>query len=368
MDQLKKTPIFPLYETYGAKVIDFGGWALPVQFQGIIEEHNRVREQAGLFDVSHMGEIVVTGEDALSFLQYLCTNDIAKLQMGRAIYTLLCYENGGTVDDVIIYRTDTNAYMLVVNASNVDKVEQWMNLQRNYKQNWDVTIDNVSAQIAQLAIQGPKAQEILQVVTDYDLSQIKRFHFVKDAPILHTKALISRTGYTGEDGFEIYIDSKDGALIWTELLIKGASLGLAPIGLGARDTLRLEAGLPLYGQELSQEITPMEAQLEYFVSFDKGDFIGREALLEQKEQGLKRRLVGFQMIDRGIPRTHYPVFAEEKQVGEVTSGTFSPTLKLNIGMALVSKNYSAIGQSIEIEIRGKKIKAEVIPKPFFKRK
>ncbi len=364
MEHLKKTPLFSLYEQYGGKVIDFGGWALPVQFQGILDEHQAVRERAGLFDVSHMGEITVTGEDAQNFLQYLCTNDIAKLNVNQAMYTFFCYENGGVVDDLLVYKLDEQKYLLVVNAANTDKDFAWVQQQLQEK-HWSVDAENISDATAQLAIQGPLAEKIAQKLTEYPLDTIKRFRFAQDVLIGGVRALVSRTGYTGEDGFEIYCDAKEAASLWNLLLETGKEDGLEPIGLGARDTLRFEACLPLYGQELSADISPLEANLGFFVKLGKEeDFIGKQVLLAQKEQGIPRKLIGFQMIERGVPRSHYEVYAGEQKIGEVTTGTFSPTLKKNIGLALVDAAYAEIGHSIEIAVRGKHIKAEIIKTPF----
>jgi aminomethyltransferase len=361
---LKRTPLFPIYQDYDARVIDFGGWELPVQFAGIQKEHAAVREQAGLFDVSHMGEVIVTGSDSTSYLQKLTTNDVAKLQIGQCQYSLMCYEDGGVVDDLLVYRTDENAYMLVINASNIDKDFDWM------KQNLegDVHLDNVSDSTALLALQGPLAEQILSKLTAAPLSELKAFRFLGQVEVAGMKALVSRTGYTGEDGFELYIAAEDAIAMWKKLLEAGEPEGLIPVGLGARDTLRFEARLPLYGQELSKSITPLEAGLSFFVKLDKGDFIGREALAGQKQNGIPRKLVGIEMIGRGIPRCHYPVYSTEGQaIGEVTTGTQSPTLKKNVGLALIDSSYSTIGTELDVEIRGSMIRAKVVATPFYKR-
>jgi aminomethyltransferase len=362
---LKQTPLYPLYERYGAKTIDFGGWELPVYFSGIQKEHEAVREKAGLFDVSHMGEVVVSGPDALRFLQYLTTNDVSRLRAGQAQYSLMCYPDGGVVDDLLVYRLADDRFMLVVNAANIDKDLDWLHKHAE----GDVTIDDISDETALLALQGPLAETILQRLTPVDLSQLPGFHFVENAQVGETKALISRTGYTGEDGFELYAAASEAIALWERLLEAGREDGLVPAGLGARDTLRFEARLPLYGQELSPHISPLEAGLGFFVKLaDKGDFIGREALERQKQHGVPRKLVGLEMIDRGIPRSHYPVYADGERIGEVTTGTQSPTFKTNIGLALIRSEYAAIGSEVEVEIRGKRLRARVVKTPFYTRR
>lgn len=364
MIELKRTPLYPLYANYpGARCIDFGGWDLPVQFSGIQKEHEAVRNQAGLFDVSHMGEFMVTGSFAEAFLQQLTTNDVSKLSDGQAQYTLMCYPTGGVVDDLLVYRFSANQYLVVVNASNIDKDYEWM---REHLIE-DVTIENISSELALLALQGPHAAAIMALVTDYDCNPLAPFHFAKDVSVGGVKALISRTGYTGEDGYEIYVSANHAADVWKTLMDQGEPLGLIPAGLGARDTLRFEARLPLYGQELSNTISPLEAGVGFFVKLNKGEFIGREALMDQKANGLTRKMVGIEMIDRGIPRTHYPIYAYDKCIGEVTTGTQSPTLKRNLGLALIDANYTEIGTEVWVEIRGKRLKAEVIKTPFYKR-
>ncbi|HHW4572161.1 TPA: glycine cleavage system aminomethyltransferase GcvT [Listeria monocytogenes] len=360
MTELLKTPIHPLYAKYGAKTIDFGGWDLPVQFAGIKAEHEAVRTDAGLFDVSHMGEILVKGPDSTSYLQYLLTNDIEKIKIGKAQYNIMCYETGGTVDDLVVYKKSETEYILVVNAANTDKDFEWM--VKNIR--GDVSVTNVSSEYGQLALQGPNAEKILAKLTDVDLSSISFFGFVEDADVAGVKTIISRSGYTGEDGFEIYMPSADAGKVFEAILAEG----VAPIGLGARDTLRLEAVLALYGQELSKDITPLEAGLNFVVKLKKeADFIGKEALIKQKEAGLNRKLVGIELIERGIPRHDYPVFLNEEEIGIVTSGTQSPTLGTNIGLALIDTAYTEIGQEVEVGIRNKKIKAKIVPTPFYKR-
>ncbi|MBA4535796.1 glycine cleavage system aminomethyltransferase GcvT [Bacillus aquiflavi] len=364
MSQLKRTPLFDAYKEYGAKTIDFGGWELPVQFSSIKEEHEAVRTKAGLFDVSHMGEIEVKGPDSLNFLQKMMTNDVSKINIGDAQYTAMCYDNGGTVDDLLIYKLADEHYLLVVNAANTEKDYEWLmeHLHGNVK------IENVSPEFAQLAIQGPKAEEILQKLTKENLANIRFFKFKQDVLINGKKALVSRTGYTGENGFEIYCSNEDVVSLWHEMLEAGKEDGLVPCGLGARDTLRFEANLVLYGQEISPQITPLEAGIGFAVKVNKeADFIGKQALKEQKEAGVPRKLVGIEMIDRGIPRNGYPVFKADEQIGEVTTGTQSPTLKKNIGLALIKANEAELGTELEVEIRKKRLKAKIIKTPFYKR-
>lgn len=366
MSDLLRTPLFPLYSQYeGVRCIDFGGWELPVQFSGIQKEHEAVRERAGLFDVSHMGEFTVTGEQAEAFLQHMTTNDVTVIAPGQAQYTLMCYPDGGVVDDLLIYKLAEQHYMLVVNASNIDK--DWAWLQEHLTPG--VILTNASEQTALLALQGPLAVEILSKVTGThtDTGSIEPFRFVQDAHVCGVKLLLSRTGYTGEDGFELYVSAEQAALVWNGLMEAGADLGLVPTGLGARDTLRFEAKLPLYGQELSPTISPLEAGLGMFVKLNTGPFIGHEALLQQKNDGPDRKLVGIEVLERGIPRPHYPIYADGVQIGEVTTGTQSPTLKRNLGLALIDARHAALGTPLEIEIRGKKLKAEVVRTPFHKR-
>ncbi|WP_399632613.1 glycine cleavage system aminomethyltransferase GcvT [Sporosarcina sp. SG10008] len=363
-ESLKRTVLFDSYAEYGGKTIDFGGWELPVQFSSIKAEHEAVRTKAGLFDVSHMGEVLVTGEGALLYLQKMVTNDVSKLKDGQAQYTAMCYESGGTVDDLLIYKRGDNNYLLVVNASNIDKDLEWMNSHTTD----DVKIEDASSSYALLALQGPIAQEVLQTLTDEPLADIKFFRFKENVDISGHQVLVSRTGYTGEDGFEIYGSPEAIVALWSVILKAGASEGVVPAGLGARDTLRFEAGLPLYGQELSKDISPLETGLGFVVKLNKEeDFFGKEVLASQKENGVPRKLVGVEMIDKGIPRTGYKVFLGEEQIGEVTTGTQSPTLKKNIGFALLNSEHTAEGTEIEVEIRAKRLKAVIIATPFYKR-
>ncbi|MCH1642908.1 glycine cleavage system aminomethyltransferase GcvT [Paenibacillus timonensis] len=365
---LRRTPLYSGYARYeGVRCIDFGGWELPVQFSGIQKEHEAVRERAGLFDVSHMGEFFVEGPEAERFLQRMTTNDATLLEPGKAQYTLLCYPDGGVVDDLLIYKLDEEKYMLVVNASNIEKDWEWL-LQHLPAEG--VAMRNASDETALLAVQGPLASSLLSPLCEgQDPGALRPFTFIRDARVAGIPVLLSRTGYTGEDGFELYVAAEHAEALWDVLMDAGAPLGLLPAGLGARDTLRFEACLPLYGQELGPDITPLEAGLNRFVKLEQSDFIGRDALVQQRKDGIPRRLVGLEMIDRGIPRTHYPVFAEgsEEPIGEVTTGTQSPTLKKNLGLAILASRYTEPGTIVEVDIRGKRLKAKVVPLPFYRR-
>ncbi|MDR3349400.1 MAG: glycine cleavage system aminomethyltransferase GcvT [Acidaminococcales bacterium] len=360
----KQTPLYQIHLDAGAKMVEFGGWLMPVQYSGIIEEHHAVRQKAGLFDVSHMGEFLVRGKDAEAFIQKLAVNDISVMQPGQAQYSPMCYENGGTVDDLLIYKHAGNDYMLVVNAGNIDKDWQWAN---RHKVGFDVEISDISGQTALVALQGPLSQEIIAGVLDADLGRLGYYRFLPSVRVAGIKTLLSRTGYTGEDGFELYCDAADAAALWRALLRAGAAHGLLPAGLGARDTLRFEACLPLYGHELSAEITPVEAGLGMFVKPDKGIFNGQAVLAAQKKDGAARALIGLEMTGRGIARADYPVWADGKPIGRITTGSVAPTLGKNLGLALVDKNYARIGQELFVEIRGKQVAAKVIKKPFYKR-
>ncbi len=363
---MKKTPINELHKELGGKLIDFGGWELPVLYTSIIEEHNAVRENAGLFDVSHMGEITIKGSDAKAFINYLITNDISTISNQQVVYTPMCYHDGGTVDDLLVYQKSEFDYLLVVNASNVLKDFKWISDQvKDFK----VTVKNCSNEYVQIAIQGPKAEKILQLLTSTSLQQISFFTFIEKVDINGIKALVSRTGYTGEDGFEIYADAKDGSKLFSLLLQTGKDYGILPCGLGARDTLRFESALPLYGHELTKDITPVEAGLTYFIKPEKENFIGKDKIVKQIEEKPKRRLVGFEMIDKGIARSEYLVFDEEgNKIGFVTSGSFSPSLQKNLGLALVDRKFRKRDTLIYIEVRNKTKQAKVVKKPFYKKK
>ncbi|MDD4168968.1 MAG: glycine cleavage system aminomethyltransferase GcvT [Desulfotomaculaceae bacterium] len=363
MDNLLKTPLYDLHHKYGGKMVEFAGWALPVYYSGILDEHEAVRSRAGLFDVSHMGRIEVKGKGALRFLQMLITGDAGIMVDGKAMYSLMCYPHGGVVDDILIYRFGPEHFLVVVNASNTDKDHNWMVQNKTD----DVEIINLSRDTAQLALQGPQAEKILQGLTTVNLSELRFFRMLCDIKIAGFNCLVSRTGYTGEDGFEVYTSTCHAQALWEAILQAGSSDGVVPAGLGARDTLRMEACLPLYGHELSPDITPLEAGLAKFVNFYKLSFIGREALTDLFEKGTARKLVGFEMEDRGIPRAHYAVESGGREIGSVTSGGYSPTLKKNIGLALIDAAYSKQGEKIDVIIRNKRQRALIVPTPFFKK-
>lgn len=356
-----QTALFEIHKALGAKIVDFGGWDMPVQYTNIIDEHINTRNNASLFDISHMGVFDITGEDALEFVQYIITNDVSSLMENSAIYTPLCYENGTFVDDIIIYKQSITRFRLVVNASNIDKDFFWI---ENFSKNYNINIKNLSDKVAILALQGPKAINILQSIVETNLSKINKFSFFSGS-IDNVEVMIARTGYTGEDGFELYFDMGKSEQIWNILFEKGKSEGLKPVGLGARDTLRLEAGMRLYGNDIDESSTPMEANLKWTVKFNKSDFVGKKALQEQIN-GVKKTLVGFEMIDKPIARHGYTIHKDGNNIGYVTSGTFSPSLKKPIGMAYISTDYYELGNEIEISIRNKQYRARVINMPFVK--
>lgn len=366
-NELKQTPLFGYYKKNTVKLMDFGGWALPIQFSSIAEEHECVRMNAGLFDVSHMGEIVVSGKNAGKFLDYVLTNDISKVTIGQAQYNAMVYEHGGTIDDLIIFKLKDQEYLVTPNASNSDKVFQWMN---EHKME-DVVLENKSNDIGLLALQGPYAEQILQKLTDDNLSKLKSFHFSQQITLKgFSSVLISRTGYTGEDGFELYVKAKETEKLWNTLLEKGKEEKLQPCGLGARDTLRLEASLSLYGNELSDEITPLQGGIGFAVKTKKeAEFIGKTALENQLKDGVDKKIKGIQLIGKGIPRHGYSVFDEAgSKIGVVTSGTKSPTLGNSIALALLSSKETEIGKTVKIEIRNKLVEAEIVALPFYKKK
>lgn len=350
----QKTPLYEKHVELHGKMMDFAGWELPVEFTGIIEEHKQVRSSAGIFDVSHMGEILITGKRAEQLVQLLVTSDASKLAIGQITYSLMCYADGGIVDDLLVYKFSDEKFLLVVNASNAEKDYEWI----SQHQQADALATNVSDRYAQIAVQGPKAEAILQRLCPDNLGNIKFYWFLPETTVAGIPAIVSRTGYTGERGFEIYLAPEHASFVWQQILDTGGA-EVMPIGLGARDTLRFEAKLPLYGQEIDKDITPLEAGLGFFVKFNKGEFSGREALLLQKEAGLKRQLVEFEMVGRGIPRSHYPVQANGQDIGHVTTGSFAPTLGKNIGLALIDSRYADLGQSIDIIIRNKPVAARV---------
>ncbi|MFN2531246.1 MAG: glycine cleavage system aminomethyltransferase GcvT [Pyrinomonadaceae bacterium] len=365
--QLKQTPLNSVHRQMGGRMVDFGGWDMPVQYPaGTIEEHFRTRTAAGLFDVSHMGEIDVRGSEAITFINQLTSNDVTRLIDGQAQYSALTTPAGTVIDDLLVYRLTADHLILVVNAGTTDKDWEWIS---SHGSAVSVDLKNVSSDYCQLAIQGPHAVTILQQLTDVRLDEIKYYHF-RFGKVDGVAALISRTGYTGEDGFEVYADSAAARQLWAGILGAGKfgdADGILPCGLAARNTLRLEAGLSLYGHEIDETTTLLEANLGWICKFDKGDFIGRDALAKQKEIGPERRLVGFEMIDRGIARDDQPVMINGERVGRVTSGSPAPFLKKNIGFAYAPAQYSEVGREIEINIRGRLVKAQTVKTPFYKR-
>ena len=354
----------------GAKMVEFNGWDMPVEYPsagGIIAEHNAVRTGVGIFDVSHMGDIRLSGLDALAAVQHISMNDASRLAIGQAHYSALLYPQGTFVDDVIVHRLAEADYLLVINAGTREKDFNWV---RDNTRQFNCKVENLSDEFTQIAIQGPKGVELLQKLTDADLSAVK-FYWVTRGTVCGLKnILIARTGYTGEDGFEIYVppDESTSAMVWNKVLEAGKELGVAPCGLGARNTLRLEAKLPLYGHEISDNINVWEAGLDRFCKMEKPDFIGRAALEKSKAEGVKRMLVGLEMIERGIARDGYKVLDETgSEIGYVTSGSFAPFLKKNIALAYVPPQFAAVGSTVKVEIRGQGVKAQVVPTPFYKR-
>ncbi len=358
---LKNTPLHAEHEKLGARLVPYAGYAMPVQYPtGIVKEHHAVRNEAGLFDVSHMGEFDVRGPQALEFVQHLLTNDASRLDVGQAQYTVLCQENGTALDDCIVYRFDDH-YMVVVNAGNLDKDRAWF---ERAAKDFDVEFTDRSDEFGLLALQGPKAQAILEQLTDTDLDAIGFYRF-REGSVAGRHAIISRTGYTGEDGFELYVAAADAAHVWNALLEAGAGDGLIPAGLGARDSLRLEVGYILYGNDLDEGRTPLEAGLGWVVRLDSGDFIGRDALARQKEQGLTEKLVGFVLGERGFPRQGYEIRYQGEPAGAVTSGVLSHSTGKGVGMGYVPLEAAKPGTAIEVVIRDRAIPAEVVRPPFY---
>jgi aminomethyltransferase len=360
MDSMsKKTPFYKRHVALGAKMHDFAGYIMPISYTGISQEHNAVRNAAGVFDVSHMGEFLVQGKKALDFLQYITINDVSSLEDGQAQYSAMCYPDGGIVDDLLIYRFDAEKYMMVVNASNIEKDFAWA---REHLLG-DVILHNESDQYALLAVQGPGARDILQALTDVDLKDIPFYHF-REGLLADTRMIISRTGYTGEPGFELYHSPADSLHLWDALFASGKTAGLQPVGLAARDTLRLEMKYALYGHEIDRNTNPLEAGLGWITKLDKDDFIGKDALLKIKGGTLSRRLVALKLLERGIPRQGYGVHDNDKAIGTVTSGTMSPTLGIGIATAYVEREYAKSGNRVLIDIRGKMVPAQIVKPPF----
>jgi aminomethyltransferase len=363
---LRRTPLHDRHVAAGAKLVDFAGWEMPVQYSGVMEEHRAVRSAAGLFDVSHMGEIRVAGPGAVAFVQSITPNDVAKLAVGRIHYSAILTPEGTYIDDLLVYRIAADELMLVVNASNADGDFAWIRAQLEGRRNHGVELEDVSHRYALVALQGPRAVEILRPLTPVDLDAIRYYGFAV-GQVLERDAIVSRTGYTGEDGFELYVAPEAADPLWDGLLEAGASRGLVPAGLGARDTLRLEAAMALYGHEIDRTTTPWEAGLDWTIRMEKGDFVGRDALAAAKARGPERKLVGFEVEGRGIARQGHAVVSNGRSVGSVTSGTFSPTFEKALGLAYVEKALAAPGTAVEIDVRGKPVAARVVPTPFYKR-
>jgi aminomethyltransferase len=359
----RRTPLHDVHVAEGARIVEFAGWLLPVQYGGIIDEHLAVRQRAGLFDVSHMGEAVVHGAGALEFLQHVTCNDVARLAPGRAQYTALLTAQGTFIDDLLVYRLAAEEYLLVLNAANTSKDVAWL---QERAASFAVQVRDASDDWSQLAIQGPLAQACLQPACSVPLGPVKHYGFVR-ADVAGASCLVSRTGYTGEDGFEIYAPAGAASAIWRALRAAGVEHGLAPAGLGARDTLRLEARLVLYGQDIDDSTTPLEADLAWIVKLDKGPFVGREALAAERARGVSRKLVGFRIEGRAIARHGHAVLHEGRAVGRVTSGTHSPSLRRSIGLAYVPVDLGQVGQALEIDVRGRPEPAVVVPTPFYRR-
>lgn len=364
----RRSPLDGVHEAAGAKMVPFAGWRMPVSYAGVLEEHRAVRSAAGVFDVSHMGEAIISGKQAEAFLQFATPNDVAKLEPGQAHYSALLTESGTYLDDILVYRMDREEFLVVVNAANSDKDLAHLRTvaNRDFGDPADLSIRDVTEAWALLALQGPKAASILEGLADESLEPLG-YYRCRWGSVAGKRAFLARTGYTGEDGFEIFVESREAPDVWRELMAAGESSGLAPAGLGARDTLRTEAAMALYGHEIDDATNPFEARLSWTIKLDKGRFIGRDALLAAKASGPERKLVGFEVSGRGIARAEYPVLVDGASVGKVTSGTFSPTLEKAIGMAYVPTEAARVGREIEIDRRGNRLAAVQVKLPFYKR-
>ena len=359
---LKRTPLHEVHRASGAKMVDFGGWDMPVQYSGLVDEHHTVRNAVGLFDVSHMGEIEVRGREAGRLVNAIATNDASKLMVGQAHYSALLYEHGGFVDDILVHKVADDSFFICVNASNQDKDFAHIVAANTF----ECEVEFAGEKYAQLAIQGPKALETAQKLTQTPLAPI-RYYWFTDGTFADVPARIARTGYTGEDGFEVYVAPEHAVDVWQAILAAGKPAGIKPCGLGARNTLRLESKMALYGHEIGASISPLEADLAWIVKFDKGEFIGRDALLKQRDKGLTRKLTGFEMRGRGIGRDGYEVLIGGQPAGWVTSGSPAPTLNKNIGLCYLPLSCAKPGEKIEIVVRNQAVEAETVPTPFYKR-
>ena len=356
-----KTPLYDAHVKAGGRIVPFAGYLLPVQYEGVIAEHMAVREKAGLFDVSHMGEITLKGKGALASLNHLLSNDYTKMPLGKVRYGILCNEEGGVKDDLLVYKFGEEDYFIVVNASNRHKDYAWM---KDHILG-DTEIKDISDEIAQVALQGPLSRDIMKKVMKEEDIPEKYYTAKRDVDIAGMNCIISYTGYTGEAGYEIYTTNENAQKLWDLLLKEGEEFGLRPCGLGARDTLRLEASMPLYGHEMDEDISPLETGLDYGVKMNKEDFIGKKAIEEKGEPKICR--VGLRIVDKGVLREHQDIYVGEDKIGHTTSGTYSPLFKTSIAMALIDKKYSDIGTIVEVDVRGRRLKAEVVPMPFYKR-
>jgi aminomethyltransferase len=374
----KKTPLYEAHKSLGANIVDFHGWLMPLQYESILAEHEAVRARAGLFDVSHMGEIIISGALASEFLDILVTNNVKKQPDKKCTYTPMCLEDGGIIDDLIVYRHSRDRYMLVVNASNLGKDLTWILSQRlqfitNSMEKLpdmtekDLKITDISAETSLLALQGPKSQEILEKALETDLSSIKRFSFADDVKIGDSTAVVSRTGYTGEDGFEIYLPNKWAEKAWEKIMQTGKPQNIMPAGLGARDTLRIESALMLYGADICEKTTPLEAGLDWTVKLDKEEFIGKKALEKQKKEGLTKKMTGVELSGRGVLRGGCTILKDGEKIGQTTSGTYSPTLKKSIALAYIQTEHAKEQNPIQVELRGKTQQAKTAKTPFYKR-
>lgn len=360
--QIRKTSLFSYHETQGASLIPFAGWMMPVFYRSIIDEHRSVRSSVGIFDLSHMGEIWIIGKDALRLIQKLITNDVRKLFDGKILYSPICNEKGGILDDILVYQRNSETYLCIVNASNIEKDEVWI---QKHAEGLDLEVMNESFETGLIGVQGPESSNVLRKIFGPKVHNIPYYQCI-ETELSGVSILISRTGYTGEDGFELYLKNEDCLDLWQDLLKAGESVNIQPIGLGARDTLRLEMRYPLYGHDISEETSPLEAGLGWTVSFSKEDFMGHQALVQQKAEGVNRKLVGFEMIGKSIPRQDCAIHMNHEHVGQVTSGSFSPSLNKNIGLGYVPVEHSGLGNKIDIVIRGQEHSAKIVKTPFYK--
>ncbi|MFQ5585437.1 MAG: glycine cleavage system aminomethyltransferase GcvT [Thermodesulfobacteriota bacterium] len=362
IDSVKKTPLHAVHLKLGARMVPFAGWEMPVHYTGLMEEHGTVRTRCGIFDVSHMGEIEVRGPRALEAVQQLTTNDASRLIDGQVQYTLICNDKGGVIDDVTLYRFSDERFVFCVNASNTEKAFHWM----KEKTGSLADVTDMSDRVGQIAVQGPLSEDLLQPIVDRELAPLRFYRFLEGA-VGGVRTVISRTGYTGEDGFEIYCKTEETEAVWQAIMESGRDWGICPVGLGPRDTLRLEMGYPLYGNELDEETTPLEAGLDRFVRLDKLDFIGKESLVRQRREGTEKKLVGLELHERGVPRQGYPIIKEGALIGEITSGTFSPSLERAIALGYVRTPFALPHLDAEVEIRKRRVKVRVVEPPFYRR-